>query len=61
MTSSIAPRSFVRIAVLTFALLTLGGGALASISPAEAAEKECSTSGGVTVCTGPVVIIDRVP
>ncbi len=61
MTNLIAPRNFVRVALLAFGLTVLAGGAAAAGNPTEAAVKECSTSGGVTVCVGPVVIVDRVP
>ncbi len=61
MTSQFAPRNFPRIATLTVAAIALAAGTLASANPAAAAEKQCSTSGGVTVCMGPIVIIDRVP
>ena len=61
MTNLIAPRNFVRVALLAFSLITLAGGAAAAANPAEAARAECWTSGGVTVCMGEVVIINRVP
>ena len=61
MTNLIAPRNFVRVALLAFSLITLGAGALAAASPTEAARAECWTSGGVTVCMGEVIIVDRVP
>ncbi len=61
MTNLIAPRNFVRVALLAFGLITLAGGAAATANLAEAAARECSTSGRVTVCMGPIVIVDRVP
>jgi hypothetical protein len=61
MSNLIAPRNFVRVALLTFGLIILGGGSLAAANPASAAVPECSTSGGITVCMGEVIIISRVP
>ncbi len=61
MTNLIAPRNFVRVALLAFSLITLGGASLAAANPASAAMPECSTSGGVTVCLGEIIIIERVP
>ncbi len=61
MTSRIAPRSFPRTAVAAVAAVVLFASTLAAANPTAAAAPECSTSGGVTVCMGEIIIISRVP